>query len=77
MGAYSSARSKRRAGREFGVVFLPGLAEGLFPRRAFEDPLLLDEFRRATGAALPLREDRCDQERMLLRLAVASAARER
>src|SRR5262249_1866876 len=28
-------------GCEFPVVFLPGLAEGLFPQRAFEDPLLL------------------------------------
>ena len=34
-------------GREFAVVFLPGLSEGLFPRRALEDPLLLDDFRRA------------------------------
>ena len=63
-------------GREFGVVFLPGLAEGLFPRRAFEDPLLLDEFRRAAGAALPLRDDHAAEERMRLRLA-AAAARER
>src|SRR5579883_754009 len=34
-------------GCEFPFVFLPGLAEGIFPRRALEDPLLLDEFRRA------------------------------
>ncbi len=60
-------------GREFGVVFLPGLAEGLFPQRALEDPLLLDEFRRATAEALPLRDDRVDEERMRLRLAVAAA----
>ena len=39
-------------GREFAVVFLPGLAEGLFPQRAFEDPLLLDEFRRELTASL-------------------------
>ena len=32
-------------GREFSVVFLPGLAEGLFPQRMLEDPLLLDELR--------------------------------
>ncbi len=32
-------------GRAFDAVFLPGLAEGLFPRRALEDPLLLDEHR--------------------------------
>jgi len=68
VGAIDEAR-----GREFSIVFLPGLAEGLFPRRAFEDPLLLDESRRATGATLPLRDDHADQERMLLHLAVASA----
>ncbi len=39
-------------GRDFAVVFLPGLAEGLFPQRAFEDPLLLDHFRRDLGASL-------------------------
>jgi ATP-dependent helicase/nuclease subunit B len=32
-------------GRAFDAVFLPGVAEGLFPRRALEDPLLLDEHR--------------------------------
>ena len=41
-------------GREFGVVFLPGLAEGLFPQRTLEDPLLLDEFRKAVSEHLPL-----------------------
>lgn len=63
-------------GREFGVVFLPGLAEGLFPQRALEDPLLLDDFRRAIGNQLLLRDDRAAEERRRLRLAVA-AARER
>ena len=29
-------------GRNFDVVFLPGLAEGLFPRKMMEDPPLLD-----------------------------------
>ena len=60
-------------GREFSVVFLPGLAEGLFPQRMFEDPLLLDIFRGALDSALPLREDRVDQERLRLHLAVAAA----
>ncbi len=63
-------------GREFAVVFLPGLAEGLFPQRALEDPLLLDEFRRKLTRPLLLRDDRVDQERSRLRLALA-AARER
>lgn len=63
-------------GREFKTVFLPGLAEGMFPQRAFEDPLLLDPARRALSDALPLRIDRVADERHRLRLAVA-AARER
>ena len=60
-------------GREFGVVFLPGLAEGLFPQRTLEDPLLLDEFRKAVSGHLPLRERRVKEERLRLHLAVAAA----
>ena len=50
-------------GRSFDVVFLPGLAEGLFPSRTFEDPLLLDEARRAVSPSLARREDRVADER--------------
>jgi ATP-dependent helicase/nuclease subunit B len=60
-------------GREFGFVFLPGLAEGIFPQRALEDPLLLDEFRKSVDSALPLRDGRVLEERMRLRIAVAAA----
>lgn len=60
-------------GRSFDVVFLPGLAEGVFPRRTFEDPLLLDETRRALSEALPLRQDKSEDERELLRIALAAA----
>lgn len=60
-------------GREFGVVFLPGLAEGLFPQRMLEDPLLLDELRKAVSEHLPLKEERVLEERMRLHLAVAAA----
>jgi ATP-dependent helicase/nuclease subunit B len=60
-------------GREFGVVFLPGLAEGLFPQRMLEDPLLLDELRESISADLPLRKQRVGDERMRLHLAVAAA----
>lgn len=59
--------------QEFAIVFLPGLAEGLFPQRALEDPLLLDAFRKAADENLPLRHHRVDQERVRLRLAVAAA----
>jgi len=60
-------------GQEFAVVFLPGLAEGLFPQRTLEDPLLLDVFRKAAGEHLPLRHHRVDQERARLHLAVGAA----
>jgi len=61
-------------GCEFRVVFLPGLAEGLFPRRALEDPLLLDDVRKELSSELPLRADRNHEERLKLRLAVAAAS---
>jgi ATP-dependent helicase/nuclease subunit B len=60
-------------GREFGVVFLPGLAEGLFPQRMLEDPLLLDELREAVSCHLALRKQRSYDERMRLHVAVAAA----
>ncbi|HLH38788.1 MAG TPA: PD-(D/E)XK nuclease family protein [Bryobacteraceae bacterium] len=60
-------------GREFPFVFLPGLAEGIFPRRALEDPLLLDEFRRTIDPSLARRDGRVQEERMRLRIAVAAA----
>jgi len=59
-------------GRTFDTVFLPGLAEGLFPRRSLEDPLLLDESR-AKFPQLETQDQRVARERMLLRSAAASA----
>jgi CRISPR/Cas system-associated exonuclease Cas4 (RecB family) len=38
-------------GRSFRVVFVPGLAERMFPRKSFQDPLLLDEARDAMHSA--------------------------
>jgi len=63
-------------GRAFDVVFVPGLAEGVFPRPAFEDPLLLDEARRRLDAALADQDRRFARERLLL-VTVAGAARSR
>ncbi|HJO03029.1 MAG TPA: PD-(D/E)XK nuclease family protein [Acidobacteriota bacterium] len=62
-------------GQSFDVVFLPGLAEGIFPRRANEDPLLLDEMRRLVDAPLMTQDERFENERMLLRIAVGAASR--
>ena len=63
------------AGRCFEVVFVPGLAEGLFPRRAFEDPLLSDQHRSKLAAPLDAQTQRIARERMLLRSAAAAATR--
>jgi ATP-dependent helicase/nuclease subunit B len=61
-------------GRSFSVVFLPGLAERMFPRPPREDPILLDEFRASLGAHLTTQSDRGQRERLLLRLAVGAAS---
>ncbi|MBI1788162.1 MAG: PD-(D/E)XK nuclease family protein [Acidobacteria bacterium] len=62
------------AARSFEVVFLPGLAEGLFPRKTAEDPLLLDDHRRAMDSQhLIVQQDRILRERLLLRLAAGVA----
>lgn len=64
-------------------VLLPGLLEGSFPRRAREDPVLLDEERRRLNAVLPaetelplLAESSPAEERLLFRLAVGAARSE-
>jgi RecB family exonuclease len=62
-------------GRSFEVVFLPGLAERIFPGKPREDPILLDALRRRLDARLPTQDDRSHRERLLLRLAVGAARR--
>jgi ATP-dependent helicase/nuclease subunit B len=63
-------------GRSFARVFVPGLAERMFPQRPREDPLLLDPDRARLSPELCTQLERGQRERLLLRLAV-SAARER
>ena len=61
-------------GRTFRVVFVPGLAERMFPQKPHEDPMMLDaEMREPLGADLVDQEDRGQAERLLLRLAVGAA----
>ncbi len=62
-------------GRSFEVVFLPGLAERVFPQKPREDPILLDTFRRELGVALPTQDDRGRRERLVLRIGVGAARR--
>ena len=69
-------------GRAFDVVFVPGLAERIFPQKQRQDPLLLDDARRGLNEdgrsgngrlGLATQEDRAASERLLLRLAVGAA----
>lgn len=63
-------------GLSFEVVFVPGLAERIFPQKISDDPILPDVDREAVSAELPTRRDRAVAERLHLHLAVG-AARER
>ncbi len=80
-GAVFVAPTEAARGLAFDVVFVPGLAERLFPRKIVEDPILLDASRErlgglADGVGLVTQGDRVSAERLALRLAVG-AARER
>ena len=61
-------------GLAFDVVFVPGLAERLFPQKIAEDPLLLDRARARLGLELAVRADRLVDERLALRLALGAAS---
>jgi ATP-dependent helicase/nuclease subunit B len=61
-------------GRAFRVVFVPGLAERMFPQKPREDPLLLDSRRIELDASLPMQDDRLEAERLLLQIAVGAAS---
>ena len=68
-------------GRQFDVVFVPGLAERIFPQKQRQDPLLLDDLRRALNESqghegslgLPTQDERAANERLLLKLAAGAA----
>jgi ATP-dependent helicase/nuclease subunit B len=76
-GAVFVAPTTAMRGLVFDVVFVPGLAENLFPCKIVEDPILLDGVREKLDAAGLVRQrDRSAAERFALRLAVG-AARER
>ena len=62
-------------GRSLQVVFVPGLAERVFPQRPREDPLLLDSLRNRLPGGLSTQTERGQLERLRLRLAVGAAER--
>ena len=72
-GAVFCGSIEEARGRLFDVVFLPGLAEGIFPRRAYEDPLLLDDYRLKLAQPLVRKDHLVVRERLLLSIAAAAA----
>jgi RecB family exonuclease len=72
-GAVFVAPIEAARGVAFDVVFVPGLAERIFPRKIIEDPVLLDARRLALGADLVVQPVRVAAERLALRLAVGAA----
>jgi hypothetical protein len=61
-------------GRSFKVVFVPGLAERMFPQKPREDALLLDDLRRTVDESLPTQHHRLNAERQLLQIAAGAAS---
>jgi RecB family exonuclease len=70
IGPIDSAR-----GLSFDAVFVPGVAEKMFPRKIVEEPILLDAAREQIGGGLASNESRLDGERFALRLAAGAAER--
>jgi ATP-dependent helicase/nuclease subunit B len=66
------ATTGQARGYAFEVVFLPGLAEQIFPRRPREDPILLDHLRSQLDSGLRNQAERVSEERLLLRLCVGA-----
>ena len=69
IGTPSAAR-----GRSFRIVFVPGLAERMFPQRIREDALLPDTRREAADSALATQARRAADERLQLTLAAGAAS---
>jgi RecB family exonuclease len=60
-------------GLDFDVVFVPGLAERLFPQKVREDPLLSDAARASVDGRLDTNAARIARERLALQVAVGAA----
>ena len=73
-GAVFVAPVEMARGLSFQVVFVPGLAEKLFPQRILQDPLLPDSAREALQVpGLSTQPLRVADERLALRLAASAA----
>jgi hypothetical protein len=62
-------------GMSFEAVFVPGLAEKLFPHKIVEEPILLDAVRAQLNSGLTTNVERVARERLALGLAAAAAER--
>jgi ATP-dependent helicase/nuclease subunit B len=60
-------------GLSFDAVFVPGLAERMFPRKIVEEPILLDSLREKISGGLATNQSRLENERLALALAVGAA----
>ncbi|MBV8522517.1 MAG: hypothetical protein JOY71_10420, partial [Acetobacteraceae bacterium] len=74
-GSVYVAQAEGAYGLSFDVVFIPGLAERLFPQKLVQDPILPDRVRAELGSELELQDDRRIRERLALKLAVGAAAK--
>jgi len=55
-------------GLSFDAVFVPGLAERMFPRKIVEEPILLDTLREQISGGLVTNQSRLENERLALAL---------
>jgi hypothetical protein len=62
-------------GLSFEAVFVPGLAEKMFPRKIVEEPILLDAVREKIGGGLVTNQSRLEAERLAMALAAGAAKR--
>lgn len=62
-------------GLSFDTVFVPGIAEKMFPKKIVEEPILLDALREQIDGALATNQTRIDNERLALALAAGAAER--
>lgn len=62
-------------GLSFEVVFIPGLAEKIFPQKVSQDPILPDAARKKIGRLLPTNDERAAEERLALRIATGAATK--
>jgi RecB family exonuclease len=75
-GAVFVGSAQDARGRSFDLVFVPGLAEGVFPERVVEDPMLLDVQRAQLSADLATNAQRSADERLALQLAAGAASKQ-